>query len=273
MRNILVLLLLLFLSPLSILFCQKKDDCVLSFVLYQGEDYSVPSDSSFPSFLYQLDFEFPVKMHDKDVLCKIQQQLIDTIFHSHYQTTAFDSVARLHGYKVDTILYTNTFPHEVRNDRDEYFDFDNSDRLYFFHKCGRTAYNQDSLYIVKYHYTEYDGGSHHHYGTHYFAFDTRTAECVNFLDVFGNEYVDNNSTQVYNIKHFIMEAIQQQYPDLFLMPLYNLDAATFTIGKKNITFHYNPGYLGCWADGEQYIEIPIDTAKLFLSSNWKHLFQ
>jgi hypothetical protein len=57
------------------------------------------------------------------------------------------------------------------------------------------------------------------------------------------------------------------------MPLYNLDAATFTIGKKNIIFHYNPGYLGCWADGEQYIEIPIDTAKLFLSSNWKHMFQ
>jgi hypothetical protein len=70
-----------------------------------------------------------------------------------------------------------------------------------------------------------------------------------------------------------MEAIQQQYPDLFLMPLYDLDAATFTIGKENIIFHYNPGYLGCWADGEQYIEIPIDTAQLFLSSNWKHLFR
>lgn len=259
MRNILVV----FLFLLSITSCQKRDDSVLSFVLYQGEDYSVPSDSSFPSFLYQLDFEFPVKMHDKDVLCKIQQQLIDTIFHSHYQTTAFDSVARLHGYKIDTILYTNTSPHEVPNDSEEYFDYGNSDRrLYFFHICGRTAYNQDSLYIVKYHYTEYDGGSHHWYGTKYLAFDTRTGEFVSFKDIFGGD-----------IKHVIMEAIQQQYPDLFLMPLYDLDAATFTIGKENIIFHYNPGCLGCWADGEQYIEIPIDTAKLFLSSNWKYLFQ
>jgi hypothetical protein len=57
------------------------------------------------------------------------------------------------------------------------------------------------------------------------------------------------------------------------MTFYDLDAATFTIGKENIIFHYNPGYLGCWADGERYIEIPIDTAKLFLSPNWKHLFQ
>lgn len=262
MRNILVLLLLLFLSPLSILFCQKKDDCVLSFVLYQGEDFCVSSNSLFPNFLYQLDFEFPAQMHDNDVLHKIQQQLIDAIFYGHYQTTSLDSIARLHGYRVDTILYSNTYPHEVPDDRDEYFNYGNSDRLYFFHKCGRTAYNQDSLYIVKYHYTEYDGGSHHWYGTKYLAYDTRTGDFVSFKDIFGGD-----------IKHVIMEAIQQQYPDLFLMPLYDLDAATFTIGKENMIFHYNPGYLGCWADGEQYIEIPIDTAKLFLSPNWKHLFQ
>jgi hypothetical protein len=261
MRNILVLL--LFLSSSSILFCQKKDDSVLSFVLYQGEDFYVPSDSLFPNLLHQLNFEFPVKMHDKDVLCKIQQQLIDTIFYGHYQTTSLDSVARLQGYRVDTILYSNTYPHEVPNDREEYFDYGNSDRmLFFFHKCGRTEYNQDSLYIVKYHYTQYEGGAHHWYGTKYLAFDTRTGEFVSFKDIFGGD-----------IKHVIMEAIQQQYPDLFLMPLYDLDAATFTIGKENIIFHYNPGYLGCWADGERYIEIPIDTAKLFLSPNWKHLFQ
>ena len=261
MRNILVLL--LFLSSSSILFCQKKDDSVLSFVLYQGEDYYVSSESLFPNSLHQLNFEFPVKMHDKDVLCKIQQQLIDTIFYRHYQTTSLDSVARLHGYRVDTILYSNTYPHEVPNDREEYFGYGNSDRLlFFFHKCGRTEYNQDSLYIVKHHYTQYEGGAHHWYGTKYLAFDTRTGEFVSFKDIFGGD-----------IKHVIMEAIQQQYPDLFLMPLYDLDAATFTIGKENIIFHYNPGYLGCWADGEQYIEIPIDTAKLFLSPNWKHLFQ
>lgn len=262
MRNILVLLLLLFLFPLSILFCQKKDDCVLSFVLYQGEDFCVSSNSLFPNFLYQLDFEFPAQMHDKDALCKIQQHLIDTIFRGHYRTISFDSVARLHGYRVDTILYSNAYPREVSNDRNEYFDYGNSERIYFFHKCGRTVYNQDSLYIVQYHYTEYDGGAHHWYGTKYLAFDTRTGEFVSFKDIFGGD-----------IKHVIMEAIQQQYPDLFLMPLYDLDAATFTIGKENMIFHYNPGYLGCWADGEQYIEIPIDTAKLFLSPNWKHLFQ
>jgi hypothetical protein len=115
---------------------------------------------------------------------------------------------------------------------------------------------------MKYHYTEYDGCSHHWYGTKYLAFDTRTGDFVSFKDIFGGD-----------IKHGIMEAIQQQYPDLFLMPLYDLDAATFTIGKENIIFHYIPGYLGCWAAGEQYIEIPIDTAKLFLSPNWKHMFQ
>lgn len=261
MRNILVLL--LFLSSSSILFCQKKDDSVLSFVLYQGEDFLVSSESLFPNSLHQLNFEFPVKMHDKDVLCKIQQQLIDSVFYGHYQTTSFDSVARLQGYRVDTILYSNTYPHEVPNDREEYFGYGNSDRLlFFFHKCGRTEYNQDSLYIVKYHYTQYEGGAHHWYGTKYLAFDTRTGEFVSFKDIFGGD-----------IKHVIMEAIQQQYPDLFLMPLYDLDGATFTIGKENIIFHYNPGYLGCWAAGEQYIEIPIDTAKLFLSPNWKHLFQ
>lgn len=258
MRNILVV----FLFLLSITSCQKRDDSVLSFVLYQGEDYCVSSNSLFPSFLYQLDFEFPVKMHDKDVLCKIQQQLIDTIFHSHYQTIAFDSVARLHGYKIDTILYTNTSPHEVPNDSEEYFDYGNSDRLYFFHKCGRMVYNQDSLYIVKYHYTEYDGGSHHWYGTKYLAFDTRIGEFVSFKDIFGSD-----------IKHIIMEAIKQQYPNLFLLPPCNLEAATFTIEPENIILHYNPGELGCWADGEQYIEIPIDAAQLFLSPNWKHLFR
>ena len=225
--------------------------------------FLVSSESIFPNSLRQLNFEFPVKMHDKDVLCKIQQQLIDSVFYGHYQTTSFDSVARLQGYRVDTILYSNTYPHEVPNDREEYFDYGNSDRLlFFFHKCGRTEYNQDSLYIVKYHYTQYEGGAHHWYGTKYLAFDTRTGEFVSFKDIFGGD-----------IKHVIMEAIQQQYPDLFLMPFYDLDGATFTIGKENIIFHYNPGYLGCWAAGEQYIEIPIDTAKLFLSPNWKHLFQ
>ena len=256
-------ILVVFLFLLSITSCQKRDDSVLSFVLYQGEDFLVSSESLFPNSLHQLNFEFPVKMHDKDVLCKIQQQLIDSVFYGHYQTTSFDSVARLQGYRVDTILYSNTYPHEVPNDREEYFGYGNSDRLlFFFHKCGRTEYNQDSLYIVKYHYTQYEGGAHHWYGTKYLAFDTRTGEFVSFKDIFGGD-----------IKHVIMEAIQQQYPDLFLMPLYDLDGATFTIGKENIIFHYNPGYLGCWAAGEQYIEIPIDTAKLFLSPNWKHLFQ
>jgi hypothetical protein len=85
---------------------------------------------------------------------------------------------------------------------------------------------------------------------------------VSFKDIFSSD-----------IKHIIMEAIQQQYPDLFLLPPCNLEAATFTIEPENIIFHYNPGCLGCWADGEQYIEIPIDTAQLFLSSNWKHLFR
>ena len=271
MRNILVLLLLLFLSPLSILFCQKKDDSVLSFVLYQGEDFCVPSDTLFPNFLYQLNFEFPVKMHDEDILCKIQQQLIDSIFYGHYQTTSFDSVARLHGYRIDTILYSNTYLREVPDDRDEYFDYGNSDRIYFFHICGRTVYNQDSLYIVKYHYTEYKGGAHHHYGTHYLAFDTRTAECVHFLDVFGNEYVDHEKRMIYDVGSLVLSALYDKYPEIGSFTRW--EEASFTIINDNLTLHYAHYILACWAMGEQDIEIQIDTAKLFLSPNWKHLFQ
>lgn len=88
MRNILVV----FLFLLSITSCQKRDDSVLSFVLYQGEDYCVSSNSLFPNFLYQLDFEFPAQMHNNDVLRKIQQQLIDAIFYGHYQSTSLDSI-------------------------------------------------------------------------------------------------------------------------------------------------------------------------------------
>ena len=34
--------------------------------------------------------------------------------------------------------------------------------------------------------------------------------------------------------------------------------------------HYT---LGCWADGEQDVEIPLETAKLILNPKWKHLIQ
>ena len=63
---------------------------ISAFTDYVYNGFHVFTFSDTIGILQQLDIEFPTGMKDKKVLAKIQEQLIDTILHTHYQTTQLD---------------------------------------------------------------------------------------------------------------------------------------------------------------------------------------
>ena len=97
---------------------------ITSFTDYVYEDHSVFTFAEVPGFLRQLDIEFPTGMKDEKVLVRIQEQLIDTLFHKHYHTTHLDSaLSKYWPYEPDKLKCLTTYPLTVPNDSDEYFDY------------------------------------------------------------------------------------------------------------------------------------------------------
>ena len=245
---------------------------ITSFTDYVYEDHFVYTFSETRGILRQLDIEFPTGMKDKKVLAKIQEQLIDTLFHEHYYTTHLDTaMSKYWPFEPNKLKCLTTYPQMVPNDSDDYFDYGGVDNTFFEHLCGRTSYNQNALYIMHHHYVWYDGGCHHFPDTRYFAFDTRTGEMVHFTDIFSERYDDHEKKMTVDIEYYVIKALlDHYYPNISLQYWIH---ASFTITSTSLVLHYTHYTLGSWAEGEQEVEIPLETAKLFLNAKWKHLIQ
>lgn len=244
---------------------------ITSFTDYVYEEHSVFTFSDTVGFLRQLDIEFPTDMKDKKVLAMIQEQLIDTILHTRYHTSQLDeAMAKYWRIEPDKIEHKTVYPYVVPNDADEYFDYNGVQSRHFEHLCGRTSYNRNGLYIMRHHYTWYDGGFHHFPNTQYFAFDTRIGKMVHFTEIFSEDYEDTEKQMIYDISYYARRALLDKYPKISLQ--YWIQAS-FTLTPTALILHYTHYTLGCWADGEQEVEIPLETAKLFLNPNWEHLIQ
>lgn len=243
---------------------------ITSFTDYVYEDHFVYTFSETRGILRQLDIEFPTGMKNKKVLARIQEQLIDTLFHEHYHTTHLDSaMSKYWPLKPEKLKCLTTYPQTVPNDSDEYFDYGGVDNIHFEHLCGRTSYNQNALYIRRHHYVWYDGGCHHFPDTRYFAFDTRTGEMVHFTDIFSEEYEDYEKQMTVDIHYYVTKAYLERYnPNI---SLHNWIHASFTITSTSLVLHYTHYTLGSWADGEQEFEIPLKSLKPLLNPKWKHL--
>ena len=242
---------------------------ITAFSDYVYEEHSVFTFSDTIGFLRQLDIEFPTDMKDKKVLAKIQEQLIDTLLHTSYHTSQLDeAMAKYWRMEPEKIERKAVYPYDVPNDADEYFDYNGVHNRHFEHLCGRTSYNQNGLYIMRHHYTWYDGGFHHFPNTQYFAFDTRTGQMLHFMDIFSEDYEDTEKQMIYDISYYARRALLDKYPKISLQDWIQ---ASFTLTPTSLVLHYTHYTLGCWADGEQEVEIPLETAKLFLNPNWKHL--
>ena len=260
-------------APSSAICNQTPFPQITSFTDYVFEEHLVfaQNDSDSIGHLRQLDIEFPIEMKDKKVLARIQEQLIDTLFNEHYHTAKLDNaVSKYWSISSDKIECKTTYSQTVPDDSDEYFECGGVNNIHFEHICGRTSYNKNGLYIMRHHYAWFDGGNHHFPNTSYIAFDTRTGKFIHFMDIFSEEYEDHEKKMTYGIDFYVSEALLKKYPNISTQ--YWKDAS-FTITPNALVLHYTHYTLGCWADGEQEIEIPADKAKLFLNANWKHLFQ
>ena len=211
---------------------------ITSFTDYVFEEHLVfvRTDSDSIGHLCQLDIEFPTGMKNKKVLAKIQEQLIDTLLHTRYHTTQLDeAMAKYWCIEPDKIECKSTYPLIVPNDSDEYFDYNGVHNWHFEHLCGRTSYNQNSVYIMRHHYTWYDGGCHHFPNTQYFAFDTRTGEFVHFLDIFSEDYEDQERQKIYDISYYVRGALLDKYPKISLQYWHD---ASFTLSETSLVLHY-----------------------------------
>lgn len=241
---------------------------ITAFTDYVYQGHSIFTFTDTVGHLRQLDIEFPTAMKDKKVLAKIQEQLIDTLLHTRYHTSQLDeAMAKYWRIEPDEIERKSVYPYVVPNDADEYFDYDGVHNRHFEHLCGRTSYNRNGLYIMRHHYTWYDGGFHHFPNTQYFAFDTRTGKMLHFMDIFSEDYTDPESQMTYDISYYVQTALLNKYPKISLQ--YWIQAS-FTLTPTSLVLHYTHYTLGCWADGEQEVEIPLEKAKLFLNPRWKH---
>ena len=243
---------------------------ITAFTDYVYNDFHVFTFSDTIGILQQLDIEFPTGMKDKKVLAKIQEQLIDTILHTHYQTTQLDeAMAKYWRIEPNDIELKSVYPLIVPNDSDEYFNYGGVQSRQFEHLCGRTSYNQNGLYIMRHHYTWYGGGCHHFPDTQYFAFDTRTGEMVHFTDIFSERYDDHEKQMTVDIEYYVIKALlDHYYPNISLQYWIH---ASFTITSTSLVLHYTHYTLGSWADGEQEVEIPLESLKPLLNPKWKHL--
>lgn len=242
---------------------------ITAFTDYVYDYFHVFTFSDTIGILQQLDIEFPTGMKDKKVLAKIQEQLIDTILHAHYQITQLDeAMAKYWRIEPNDIELKSVYPLIVPNDSDEYFNYGGVQSRQFEHLCGRTSYNQNGLYIMRHHNTWYGGGFHHFPDTQYFAFDTRTGEMVHFTDIFSEDYIDQEKQKIYSISYYVQRALLDKYPKISLQ--YWIQAS-FTLTPTSLVLHYTHYTLGCWADGEQEVEIPLESLKPLLNPKWKHL--
>lgn len=97
--------------------------------------------------------------------------------------------------------------------------------------------------------------------------------CAACVPTFGGdrpyEYDNHEKQMTVDIEYYVIKALlEHYYPNISLQYWIH---ASFTITSTSLVLHYTNYTLGSWADGEQEVEIPLESLKPLLNPKWKHL--
>jgi hypothetical protein len=210
---------------------------------------------------------YPSKFSDKEVLAKVQQQIITYCFDSTY--------AKYNGKQAVDVFAKSTF--------DNYTDFINTaikankdninNRLVFHNETWRmnTVILYNDKDILSYELDRYSetGGAHGSESTQYLVFDLNTGKKLTQHDIFEEGFepkvADLLKKQIMADKGF--ESEEQMLNNGYFFAENITPNGNFSVSEQGITFVFNPYEIAAYSLGQTEVTIPFQKLKSCLKKN------
>ncbi len=221
-----------------------------------------------PNCNLQINFTFPVKYDNKDILKKIQKQFVSSYFGDNYDALSPEEA---------TAKYTQDYLDSYKELEEEYKDeVAKSDETpvgawfgYYEMSSNDIAYNQNGILSYTVNFDNYTGGAH---GAHSFSnnvIDLKTGDLIKEEDIFIDNYKDDlakilvdriakqnnvdNPKELENVGFFSVEEI---FPN-----------GNFLIDDYGITYTFNEYEIAAYVVGATNVHLPYEEIQYLLKKD------
>lgn len=212
-----------------------------------------------PNCNLQINFTFPVKYDNKEILKKVQQQFVSSYFGDSYETLSPEEA---------TAKYTEDYLNSYKDLTDEYkAELAKADDTpvgawfsYYEMSSDDIAYNQNNIISYTVNFENYTGGAH---GAHSFTnhvINLKTGNLITEEDIFVDGYQED-------LAQILVDRIAKQnslddVKELENIGFFSIDEifpnGNFLIDDNGITYTYNEYEIAAYVVGATNVHLPYE---------------
>lgn len=218
-----------------------------------------------PNCNLQLNFTYPVRFSDAEILKKIQNDFVLTYFGENYEDLSPEEAAA---------RYTEDYLNAYKDlETDFKAELDKKDDLpvsawfsYYESSSNLIVYNQNDILSYTINFENYTGGAHGSHACNNHVLDLRTGNEITEEDIFVDNYQDalakilvghiaewnevEDPKELENIGYFSVDEI---FPN-----------GNFLVDEEGITYTFNEYEIAAYVVGTTYVFIPYEELQLLL---------
>ncbi len=254
--------------------CEKRikttNNAVTFDSIHVSETYYLFNDTGQPSCNLQIDFVFPQKYEDKQVLSQMQGLFQEkTLGESFIDLSLNDAIKQ---YKEQ---YFNDFKQfekntEASESEDEHDDFaDETGRSYYAKIKNAIVFNQNNLISFTVDFRDYQGGAHGSHSLYGYVLDLKTGNLIREDQFLGGNYKKDMADLI--ARKIAEKAGVSSPKELEMLGYNNIEGivpnGNFTIDEKGITYYYNENEIAAYVMGLIEVFILYEEINIYIKKD------
>lgn len=227
--------------------------------------YHLQNNPEYPNCELQINFMYPVKYADKEILAAMRKQFVSSCFGDIFEhlspEEAVEEYAKLYleDYK--------SLEEEFGKDMEEYEDFPlSASFMYFENSSTEITYNKNNLLGYSVHLESYTGGAHGSYSTMNYVINLENGTVITEEDIFIDDFQEK-------LAQILVDKITSQNnvknpKELETVGFFSIDEifpnGNFALNDEGITYYFNPYEIAAYVVGITTVELPYREIKHLL---------
>lgn len=221
-----------------------------------------------PNCNLQINFTYPSKYGNKDILKKIQKQFVSSYFGESYETLSPEEA---------TAKYTEDYLNNYKDLTDEFkAEVAKADETpvgawfsYYEMSSNDIAYNQNDILSYTVNFENYTGGAHGAHSFTNYAINLKTGDVIKEEDIFIENYQDELAQILVDI--ITKENNVENAKDLENIGFFSVDEifpnGNFLIDDSGITYTFNEYEIAAYVVGAINVHIPYKEIQYLLKKD------
>lgn len=221
-----------------------------------------------PNCTLQINFVYPVKYADKEVLKKVQKQFVFSYFGENYEDLSpEEAVAKytedyLNAYKDLETEFKKELAQQDETPLGAWFS-------YYEMSSDDIVYNQNNLLSYTVNFENYTGGAHGAHSFNNYVINLKNGNLITEEDIFVDNYQDELAKIL--IDHIAKQNSAENPKDLENIGFFSVEEifpnGNFLIDEKGITYTFNEYEIAAYVVGATNVFLPYEEIQLLLKKD------